>query len=190
MSTETWTALVRRGYDHTRPAIHFGDLHWSGQEFLDRAAGAADWLDTLDLPPRVPVPALAATSAETLALVVGGAGSGHPLAPIGVRMTVPEAAAVVSALAGRVLVATAEHADLGRAVAELTRRELVVVPELAASQRELVATADDIAAVLHTSGTTGAPKPVPMAQWRLAARAPVWSVPDLVDTRFTRLVAE
>ena len=171
--SETWTALVRRAYDHTRPAVRFGDLRWSGRELLDRAAGAADWLDALDLPPRLPVPALVATSAETLALVVGGAGSGHPIAPIGVRMTVREMAAVIRPLAGRVLVATAEHAGLGRAVAELTGRELAVVPEFATSQRELVAGPDDIAAVLHTSGTTGPPKPVPMAQWRLAARARV-----------------
>lgn len=69
----TWTATVVAAYDHSRPAVRFGDLTWSGRELLDRAAGAADWLDTLGLALGAPVPALAATSADALALVVGGA---------------------------------------------------------------------------------------------------------------------
>lgn len=73
--------MVSRAYDHARPAARFGDLTWTGHELLDRAGGAADWLDTLGLEPGRPVPALVATSADALALVIGGAGSGHPLAP-------------------------------------------------------------------------------------------------------------
>lgn len=169
----TWTAMVSRAYDHARPAVRFGDLTWTGRELLDRAAGAAGWLETLGLEPGEPVPALVATSADALALVIGGAGSGHPLAPLGVRMTAYEIAAVVKETRAHVLLAQPEFADLGRQVAELSGRRIAIMPELAPGGRQLAAGPDDLAAVLHTSGTTGLPKPVPMSQRRLAARARV-----------------
>jgi acyl-CoA synthetase (AMP-forming)/AMP-acid ligase II len=169
----TWTALVAAAYDHSRPAVRFGDLTWTGRELLDRAGGAADWLDSLGLEPGTPVPALVATSADALALVIGGAGSGHPLAPLGVRMTPYEIAAVVKATDSQVLLAQGEFAALGRQVAELSGRRLGIVPELPPNPRALTADPDELAAVLHTSGTTGLPKPVPMTQRRLAARARV-----------------
>ncbi|MGW3106310.1 class I adenylate-forming enzyme family protein [Streptomyces sp. NPDC001100] len=169
----TWTATVLAAYDHSRPAVRFGDLTWTGHELLDRAAGAADWLDTLGLDPGAPVPALAATSADALALVIGGAGSGHPLAPLGVRMTPYEIVAVVEASGAQLLLAQPEFAELGEQVAKLSGRRSVVVPELRPSTRPLTAEPDDLAVVLHTSGTTGLPKPVPMTQRRLAARARV-----------------
>lgn len=169
----TWTAMVNHAYDHARPAVRFGDLTWTGRELLDRAAGAADWLDTLGLEPGAPVPALVATSAGALALVIGGAGSGHPLAPLGVRMTAYEIARVVGELPAHVLLVQPEFAELGRQVAELSGRRVAVVPELPTGTRALTAQPDELAALLHTSGTTGLPKPVPMAQRRLAARARV-----------------
>ncbi|MFC9502125.1 class I adenylate-forming enzyme family protein [Streptomyces sp. NPDC057002] len=169
----TWTALVSRAYDHARPAVRFGDLTWTGRELLDRAAGAADWLDTLGPEPGVPVPALVATSAEALALVIGGAGSGHPLAPLGVRMTAYEIAEVVKATGSGVLLAQPEFSDLGKRVAELSGKRLCIAPELPASTRQLTAEPNELAAVLHTSGTTGMPKPVSITQRRLAARAHV-----------------
>jgi hypothetical protein len=55
--TDTWTAMVVRAYDHSRPAVRFDGLTWTGHELLDRAAGAADWLDGLGLAPGRPVPA-------------------------------------------------------------------------------------------------------------------------------------
>ncbi|MET7452971.1 class I adenylate-forming enzyme family protein [Streptomyces sp. NPDC005574] len=172
-TADTWTAMVGLAHDHTRSAVRFGDLTWTGRELLDRAAGAADWLDTLGLEPGAPVPALVATSAEALALVIGGAGSGHPLAPLGVRMTAYEIATVVEATGSQVLVVQPEFAALGRQVAALSGRRAVPVPQLQPSTRRLAAGPDDLAAVLHTSGTTGRPKPVTMTQRRLAARARV-----------------
>lgn len=169
----TWTAMVNHAHDHSRPAARFGDLSWSGRELLDRAGGAADWLDTLGLSPAAPVPALIATSADALALVIGGAGSGHPLAPLGVRTTAHEIAAVMREIPGQVLLAQREFTGLAEQVAGLTGRRVAVVPELRASARALAARPDELAAVLHTSGTTGLPKPVPMTQRRLAARARV-----------------
>jgi acyl-CoA synthetase (AMP-forming)/AMP-acid ligase II len=172
-TTATWTAMVGHAYDHARPAVRFGDLTWTGHELLDRAGGAAEWLDGLGLEPGEPVPALVATSADALALVIGGAGSGHPLAPLGVRMTAYEIAAVVTETRAQVLLAQPQFADLGRKVAELSGRRVGVVPELPARNRALSAGPDELAAVLHTSGTTGLPKPVPISQRRLAARSRV-----------------
>ncbi|MFJ3777320.1 class I adenylate-forming enzyme family protein [Streptomyces sp. NPDC090075] len=170
---DTWTGLVSRAYDHARPAVRFGDLTWSGRELLDRAGGAADWLDTLGLAPGTPVPALVATSADALALVIGGAGSGHPLAPLGVRMTALEIAAVVDALDSQVLVAQPEFAELAHQVVRLSGSRLRLVGELPPHGRDLTAAPQQLTTVLHTSGTTGRPKPVPMTQRRLAARARV-----------------
>ncbi|MFC4464110.1 class I adenylate-forming enzyme family protein [Streptomyces xiangluensis] len=173
VTAPTWTAMVSRAYDHARPAVRFGDLTWTGRELLDRAGGAADWLDSLGLAPGAPVPALVATSADALALVIGGAGSGHPLAPLGVRMTPYEIATVVQATGSQVLLAQPEFADLGDQVARLSGSRAVLVPELRPNGRAWAAAPDDFASVLHTSGTTGLPKPVPMTQRRLAARARV-----------------
>ena len=165
--------MVRLAHDHGRVSVRFGDPGWSGRRLLDRAAGAADWLDTLGLPPHAPVPALVSVSPDALALTIGGAGSAHPLAPLGVRMTAREVAAIVVGLDSPLLVAAPEHAELGRQTALLTGRRLAIVPEFTESGRELVAAPEDVAVVLHTSGTTGVPKAVPMPQWRLAARARV-----------------
>ncbi|GAA2409776.1 fatty acid--CoA ligase family protein [Actinomadura vinacea] len=169
----TWTAMVGAAYDHGRPAAVYGEVAWSGRELLGRAGGAADWLDSLGLPEGEAVPALVTSSPEALALVVGGAGSGHPIAPLGVRMTGREVAAVVEGLAAPVLLVQPQYAELGREVAERTGRRLATMPRFEAGERALSAAPEDIAIVLHTSGTTGAPKAVPMPQWRLAARARV-----------------
>ncbi len=169
----TWSQMVAAAYDHDRPAVMYGGTRWSGRELMDRAAGAARWLETLGEPEGTAIPALVASSPEALALTVGGAGSGRPMAPLGVRMTGSEIAAVVGALPARTLIAQPEFAELGREVAERTGRRLALVPEPEPDGRTLAAGPDDIAIVLHTSGTTGAPKAVPMPQWRLAARARV-----------------
>ena len=169
----TWSEMVSGAYDHGRPAATFGADTWSGRELMDRAAGAARWLDSLDLPEGAAVPALIASSPEALTLVIGGAGARRPMAPLGVRMTAAEIAAVVDALPARTLIAQPEFAALGREVAERTGRRLVPVPRFEPADRPLSAGPEDVAIVLHTSGTTGSPKSVPMPQWRLAARARV-----------------
>ncbi|WP_372349716.1 class I adenylate-forming enzyme family protein [Streptomyces sp. KL116D] len=172
-ATATWSALVAAACNHSRPAVRFGDLEWSGHELLDRAGGAAAWLESLGHTPGLALPALVASSADALALVIGGAGSGHPIAPLGVRMTPKELAAVVVATCSPVLVAQSEFAELARDVAELAGCRTAVVPPLTPRSWFPRSEPDDIAIVLHTSGTTGLPKPVPMCQWRLAARARV-----------------
>lgn len=88
-------------------------------------------------------------------------------------MTAHEIATVVKATRSQVLLVQPEFVELGTQIAELTGRRVAIVPELPDIPRELTARSDDLAAVLHTSGTTGLPKPVPMTQRRLAARARV-----------------
>lgn len=80
---------------------------------------------------------------------------------------------MVKASGSQLLLAQPEFAELGEHVAQLVGCPAVVVPEPRPSGRALTAEPDALAAVLHTSGTTGIPKPVPMTQRRLAARAHV-----------------
>lgn len=170
----TWLAAVMASNDHARPAVSFGLTQWTGRELLARAAGAADWLDRSGIPPG-PVPAVVSCSPDSLALTVAGAGSGRPIAPLGVRMTERELAAVVSSISCPVLVSEPEHRELAYAVARRLGRRIAVLEGIRPSERTLDADPDDVAIVLHTSGTTGLPKPVPMVQWRLAERARVLS---------------
>ncbi len=51
----------------------------------------------------LPLPALVTTSADTLAMLLGGAAAGHPLAPLGPRLTAAELSGAVTGLAGQVL---------------------------------------------------------------------------------------
>ncbi len=74
-------------------------------------------------------------------------------------MTPYEIAAVVEASGSQLLLAQPEFAELGEQVAKLSGRRAVTVPELRPSTRPLTAEPDDLAAVLHTSGTTGLPNP-------------------------------
>jgi acyl-CoA synthetase (AMP-forming)/AMP-acid ligase II len=90
-------------------------------------------------------------------------------------MTDAELAAVVTPLSSPVLLASPEHRELAEQVAHRTGRRVAVFAGAEPSDRALTAGPDDIAIVLHTSGTTGRPKPVPMCQWRLAERVRVHS---------------
>lgn len=169
----TWLELVQRHQDHGRAAARFGDVVWTGRQLLDYAAGYADWLDTLGTAEGEPIPALLATSAESLAVLIGGAGCRHPIAPLGTRLTAYEIAPMVRHLGGRVLVTQPEFLPRAREIAALEPIAVAVTPAPHTSARDLTAEPDDVAFVLHTAGTTGAPKSVSFPHWRLAARTAV-----------------
>src|SRR5271156_3039386 len=75
----------------------------SGRELLGRARTAADFLTALDGADGFAVPALLTTNGDALALLLGGAVAGRPLAPLGPRLTSTELAAMVRATGSRVL---------------------------------------------------------------------------------------
>jgi acyl-CoA synthetase (AMP-forming)/AMP-acid ligase II len=182
----TWTATVARALaaaGNRTVAIGPDGTSWTGLELTRRAAGATAVLDGAGCPrDGTPVAALLSTGLPALAFLHAGAASRRPLAPLGTRLTAREVAACVAPLGARVLLAERAAETLGREVAAVCGCELVVVDGVeprdttlsdeADSTMEVAATVglDDVAYVLHTSGTTGAPKRAPTRQRHLVAR--------------------
>jgi acyl-CoA synthetase (AMP-forming)/AMP-acid ligase II len=162
----------------TTAAVGPGGDSWTGAELLARAGGAAHWLDSLDVPAGHPIPALLDNSPAALALALAGALSDRPMAPLSTRTTVEELVPTVAALDTEVLLCEPASAELGRAVAERAHLRLLVAPSLPAADRDWTGQAGQVAAVLHTSGTTGAPHAVPMAMAPLAARSAAYAQPS------------
>jgi acyl-CoA synthetase (AMP-forming)/AMP-acid ligase II len=119
--------------------------------------------------------ALVASTPTAFALLVGAAASGRPLAPLGPLLTARELAACVQGAGGRLLVTEPAFEETARAVAALTgcRTEVIPEPAVANGDPGLDPGPDDVACIIHTSGTTGAPKPVPYRQDRLARRVEI-----------------
>lgn len=172
MTAPTWSALLaaRRGTDAA--AVITDEGAWTGDDLLARGAAAADWLDRLEAPTGRPVAALVTTTAAALALTVGCVGSGRPLAPLGPRLTERELAACLEPLGATVLVAESAFADLGRALAADAAMRFDVIEPFPTSARtlDLAPQPEAVAAILHTSGTSGTPRAVPCRQDRLALR--------------------
>jgi acyl-CoA synthetase (AMP-forming)/AMP-acid ligase II len=164
---------------HARPglqAVTFDDgSAWTYDELLARAGGAAAWLDAGRAEPGVPVPAFVPAGPAAFALLLAGAMSNRPLAPFSPRFTVRELAACLDHLpAGPIVTDVASRAVVGT-VAERTRRPLLVLPEeFSVKDRPIHfdTSTDATIAVVHTSGTTGLPKPVYQKQGPLGLRVP------------------
>jgi acyl-CoA synthetase (AMP-forming)/AMP-acid ligase II len=172
----TWSeqvAAVHRGSSRLAVADTTGPV--SGRELLGRARTAADFLTSLDGADGCAVPALLTTNGDALALLLGGAVAGRPLAPLGPRLTATELAAMVQGTGSRVLLA--EPAFLGTAeeVGAASGTRILTVPELPMSSESLPAPGAEVAFYLHTSGTTGIPKRVPFTQAVMGARSRVLS---------------
>jgi acyl-CoA synthetase (AMP-forming)/AMP-acid ligase II len=172
----TWSALVAAQWSgNDAPAVIAGGDVWSGIELLERAAGAADLLDELGAPTGLPVATLVTSTAPAFALAIGATGSGRPLAPLGPRLTVDELARCVRDLGSAVVVTEPEFTDTARVVGERAgaRAAVVEVPRRSQRALDLDPPADALVVILHTSGTTGAPRPVPYRQDRFALRVGV-----------------
>jgi acyl-CoA synthetase (AMP-forming)/AMP-acid ligase II len=168
----TWSELfVRRA--GPSPAVRADAGWWSGDELVARAGGALAWLEQLGVDEGEAVPALLAASPNALALLVAGALWRRPIAPLGPRLTVDEIAHCVRGLRAKHLVTDPEFLETARRVGERVSVSVDVLPgELACRDRacDLDVGVDSIAGYLHTSGTTGFPKAVPMREGRLAPR--------------------
>jgi len=172
----TWSELILARRDSEAPALT-GERAVSYAELIGLAEAAAGWLDELGFAGGSPVPALLDTSAVSLALVIAGACTDRPIAPLGPRLTAREIAGCVTGLRAGMLIAEPGYADQAAAAAERAGCACAVVPDLKPGGRTLMAQADSTAtaAILHTSGTTGAPKRVPVTEERLANRVAVSS---------------
>src|SRR4051794_18554019 len=160
--------------DPDAPAVVDLDGAWSVAELHRRAAGASDWLDAAGFVPGRPVPALLGTTKDAFALLVGGAATDRPLAPLGPRLTAPEIAGCLGGLGGDRLVTAPAYRDVAEDAAAIAGCTVSEVPVLPASDRPLPTPgAEATAFVLHTSGTSGVPKAAWARQDRMAARARV-----------------
>ena len=186
-----WVSMVAAAQATAAPAVVTAAQTWSGHELLGRAVGAVRWLSGAGLPEGVPVPALLEASPEALALVLAGAATRRPVAPLGPRLTVRELAGCIERLAAPCLVTQPPFADIAVAVAADLGLKVLILDELP-GQAELildelpgqaggrgrvpgvrplpVPRPGDTAVVLHTSGTTGHPKAVPYRHDQLARR--------------------
>ena len=171
-----WTDLVLEHRDLNRPAIVEEGRAVSYRELVGLAAGASGWLDELGVGAGSAVAGLFNTTAEAMALMLAGACTGRPLAPLGPRTTAREIAGCLSGLDAPILVSEPEFADVGSRAAKLAGRHHVVLDgPPAVGDRELapVTDPDAVVAILHTSGTTGVPKQVPIRQCSLTERVGV-----------------
>src|SRR6202035_4156118 len=171
----SWSAGVVAAYrDSDRPAVISADRTVTGRGLLAAAAGAAGWVGALGVPSRAPPPTLVCTTADTLALLLAGAAPAHPLAPLGPRLTASELSGAVRGLGGPVLLYEPAFAGLAAELGQLKGVRPVQAPPLpdGSGVGALAAPdADAVAAFLHTGGTTGAPKRVPLTQRVLANRS-------------------
>jgi acyl-CoA synthetase (AMP-forming)/AMP-acid ligase II len=172
----TWSQLVLARRDSETAALT-GERVVSCAELIELAEAAAEWLDEAGVPFGVPVPALFDTGPESLAMIIAGSCTGRPVAPLGPRLTARELAGCIAGLGAPVLVAEPGYAEQAAAAAERAGCRHAVVPALKPGGRGLQPETrpEATAAILHTSGTTGAPKQVPMRQDRLARRVAVSS---------------
>jgi acyl-CoA synthetase (AMP-forming)/AMP-acid ligase II len=187
----TYSEIIagHRGLPGPAVRTRSGDCTWP--ELLGRTASAVRWLAEAGAGPGEPVAALVTTGPDVIALTLAAAAAGKPLAPLGPRLTERELVPCVRGIGGRVLVTEPEFASLGERVAAASGARLVVLPGFAvATATDLPAPGmEDIAVILHTSGTTGLPKPVPMTQRMLAQRVLVNSALLQLDSSGTYVSA-
>ncbi len=174
-----WTDLVLGHWrDSDLPAIVDESGTITGGELLERAGGAAKLLDDLGFHPGAAVPALMDETPTSVALVVGGALSARPVAPLGTKLPVDDLVHAMVGLGAHTLLASTERAELGRAVVAGTSVRLVVVEEGSLRRERPLdprPAPDDAVVVVHTSGTTGRPKPVFQRQRQVGARVGVYA---------------
>lgn len=149
----TWSALVAR---------------LAQTELVERAEGAAQHLEAVAR--AGPVPALLTSNPTAFAYIAGGATCGRPIAPLGPRLTPRELAPCIAGLGSSVLLTEADFEPLAK---ELGVDVVVVDEPPRRPPRPVEVTEDDVAFVLHTSGTTGVPKSVAYLQGRMAIRTAV-----------------
>jgi acyl-CoA synthetase (AMP-forming)/AMP-acid ligase II len=173
VSTSWLEQVASHAHSGIRALVMGDGSAWTYAELLDKACGAASWLDTVGADTGVPIPLFAPTGPEAVALLLAGAMTGRPIAPLSPRFAAPELAACIGRLPpGPILTVAEHHAALGP-VAELVDRRLVVIPADFPASRpslDLDRSPTAVMAVVHTSGTTGLPKAVYQTQYPLSLR--------------------
>jgi acyl-CoA synthetase (AMP-forming)/AMP-acid ligase II len=148
---------------------------WTNAELLGMATTAMRVLDEFGVPAGEYLPALLTTRPTSVAMLLAGALSHRPLAPLGPRMTETELKACIERIDGRLVLTEPEWAEKADALAAATGRRAAVVDTLVpvSGTPTLDSSPDDVAFMMHTSGTTGTPKQIPVHEAALARRAEV-----------------
>jgi acyl-CoA synthetase (AMP-forming)/AMP-acid ligase II len=178
VTASTWNDLVRAHWlGSPEPAVVTAEGDWSGDELLRRAGGAAEWLEASGFTAGMAVPAFVDESPTAIALAVGASLSGRALAPLGTRLPPAELAFAVKGLDTTGLVTTADLAPLAKQAADLAGVELHILdgPPGYGPIPEVECHHDDVLVIVHTSGTTGAPKPVFMRHRQMVARIQIYT---------------
>jgi fatty-acyl-CoA synthase len=153
-----------------RTAVVDGERSFTYAEFADRAHRLAGALLGLGVPPGGRVAALCVNSHTMLELHNGVPLAGGVLVPLNIRLSRDELTYIVRHSGARILVATAELADVATDVAAAAGARAVIAggePDeyeaLLASARPAAVPCEDergLLAISYTSGTTGRPKGV------------------------------
>jgi len=172
----TWLDLYATRADQDLAAVVTSDGVLTSRELTACASSASDWLDERGASAGRPVAALVSTTTDAFALALAGAASRRALAPLGTRLTPTELGRILRSLDPAVLVTEADAVDLAHAAAEGLDIAVHQHPRFEPSDRALDLGGvgpDDVAVILHTSGTSGEPKQVPYLQGRLLLRTRV-----------------
>jgi len=169
----TVTELDAAGSRTVTTSLEPGVAEITGRRLLDRAAGVVAQFDEWSIEPGTIVPSLLTTNPDAQALLLGGALSRRPIAPIGPKLTVANIAFCVQNVGGAALLTEPEWEETARAAAAVAGVPVHVIDSLPAGG-DLSALPplgeEELVACLHTSGTTGLPKAVPMTNRQVGAR--------------------
>jgi acyl-coenzyme A synthetase/AMP-(fatty) acid ligase len=171
--SRTWGDLFALGVAERLPGLVLGDTTLSSADLLGLATDADRWLDRIGTPAGRAVPALLSMTPEAVAWPWLGLLRTILSPPLNPRLTVRELLACIEPIEGPIIVAEESTYDIASEVAARIGRKVAIVPELSVGARQRLSLdrpEDSIAVVLHTSGTTGIPKAVPITQRKLALR--------------------
>jgi len=154
------------------PAVVDDDGILAGAEMIGIAAGAARMFDEAGFGRGDAIPLLMDESRISIALVLGGALTGRPVAPLGTKLSVEDLSVAVRGLSARTMYVSPDKVELASRVADLIGITIVVVDACppVAEYDWIEFSTDDTVVIVHTSGTTGHPKPVHMRQSNLMHR--------------------
>lgn len=144
-------------------------------QLLSMISDCAAVLDRVDVLAGQCVPALLTTKPISVAMLLAGAFSQRPLAPLGPKMTDQELMGCLTRIDGGLVVAEPEFSEKAHRLAEATGRRVAVVEDRpsAAHPWDVRPENDGVAYIMHTSGTTGAPKQILARESAMARRAEV-----------------